>query len=185
MEIALQKQANAEGIISIKLTEADYAPQVEQKLKEYGRKANIKGFRPGKVPTGVVKKMFGKSVLADEINNILSQKVNEYVREQNLRILGEPLPNIEKSRTIDWETQKDFEFEYQVGIVADFTYDLSSKVKVTSYPFDIDKKVIDETLEDLRKRFGKVDYPETSEAEIIYMATYAQRKAILNANTPL
>ncbi len=164
MEIALQKQANAEGIISIKLTEADYAPQVEQKLKEYGRKANIKGFRPGKVPTGVVKKMFGKSVLADEINNILSQKVNEYVREQNLRILGEPLPNLEKSRNIDWETQKDFEFEYQVGIVSDFTYDLSAKVSVTSYPIEVDKKVVNETLEDLRKRFGKVDYPETSEA---------------------
>jgi trigger factor len=164
LEIALQKQANAEGIISIKLTEADYAPQVEQKLKEYGRKANIKGFRPGKVPTGVVKKMFGKSVLADEINNILSQKVNEYVREQNLRILGEPLPNLEKSRNIDWETQKDFEFEYQVGIVSDFTYDLSAKVSVTSYPIEVDKKVVNETLEDLRKRFGKVDYPETSEA---------------------
>lgn len=164
MEIALQKQAQSEGIISIKLSEADYAPQVEQKLKEYGRKANIKGFRPGKVPTGVVKKMFGKSVLADEINNILSQKVNEYVREQNLRILGEPLPNLEKSRNIDWETQKDFEFEYQVGIVADFSYELSSKVKVTSYPIEVDKKVLDETLEDLRKRFGKVDYPETSEA---------------------
>ncbi len=108
--------------------------------------------------------MFGKSILVEEINHLLSHKLSDYIKEQGLKILGEPLPNQEKSQTIDWETQKDFEFEYQIGMVDDFKYDLSDKVKVKSFPIEVDKKVIDETINDLRKRFGKVDHPEVTEA---------------------
>ena len=165
MEITLNKKNNTEGLIKIKLTEGDYQPHVEGKLKDYGRKANIKGFRAGKVPSGVVKKMFGKSVLVEEINRLLSHKLTDYIKENNLKILGEPLPNADKAKSIDWETQKDFEFEYQIGMIEEFSYDLSSKVKVKSHPIEIDKKLIDETIEDLKKRFGKVTYPELSEAD--------------------
>jgi trigger factor len=154
---------STEGLIKIRLTEGDYQPNVEEKVKDYARKANIKGFRQGKVPSGVIKKMYGKSILVDEINNLLTHKISDYIKEQNLKILGEPLPNQEKSRDIDWDTQKDFEFEYQIGMVDEFNYDLSSKVKVTSHPIDVDKAIIDETVNDLKKRFGKVNYPETSE----------------------
>lgn len=163
MEITLNKTNSTEGLIKIKLTEGDYQPSVEEKVKDYAKKANIKGFRQGKVPSGVIKKMFGKSILVDEITALLNHKISDYIRENNLKILGEPLPNQEKSRHIDWETQKDFEFEYQIGMVDEFSYDLSSKVKVTSHPITVDKSVIDETISDLKKRFGKVSYPETSE----------------------
>lgn len=162
MEITLNKKNNTEGLIKIKLSEGDYQPQVEKKLGEYARKANIKGFRPGKVPAGVVKKMFGKSILVEEINHVLSDKLNGYIREQNLKILGEPLPNLEKSRLIDWDAQTDFEFEYEIGMVEAFKYDLSDKVKVKSYPIEVDEKTINDTIADLRKRFGKVEYPEVS-----------------------
>ncbi|HYF70794.1 MAG TPA: trigger factor, partial [Ohtaekwangia sp.] len=164
MEITLDKKNNTEGIIKIKLTEGDYQPHVEEKVRDYSRKANIKGFRQGKVPAGVIKKMFGKSILVDEINHVLSHKLTDYIRENNLKILGEPLPDAEKSRNIDWDTQKDFEFEYQVGMVDDFSYDLSKKVKVKSFPIEVDAKVIDETIGDVKKRFGKATYPEISEA---------------------
>jgi trigger factor len=164
LEITLNKTNSTEGLIKIKLTEGDYQPNVEEKVKDYARKANIKGFRQGKVPSGVIKKMFGKSILVDEINNLLTHKLSDYIKDNNLKILGEPLPNQEKSRDIDWDTQKDFEFEYQIGMVEDFKYELSDKVKVKSYPIEIDKKVIDETINDLRKRFGKVDHPEVTEA---------------------
>jgi trigger factor len=107
--------------------------------------------------------MFGKSILVDEINHILSHKISDYIKENQIRIIGEPIPNQEKSGSIDWENQKDFEFEYQIGMVDEFKYDLSSKVKVKSYPIEIDAKIIDETVSDLRKRFGKVNYPETSD----------------------
>lgn len=163
MEITLNKKGTTEGLIKIKLNEGDYQPHVEEKVKDYARKANIKGFRQGKVPTGVIKKMFGKSILVDEINHLLSHKISDYIKENNLKILGEPLPNAEKTREIDWEAQKDFEFEYQIGMVEDFTYDLSSKAKVKGYKIELDKKVIDETVADLKKRFGKVNYPDASE----------------------
>jgi trigger factor len=163
LEITLDKKGTTEGLIKIKLKEGDYQPHVEEKVKDYARKANIKGFRQGKVPTGVIKKMFGKSIMVDEINHLLSHKLSDYIKENNLKILGEPLPNAEKTRDIDWEAQKDFEFEYQIGMVEDFSYDLSSKAKVKGYKIELDKKVIDDTINDLRKRFGKVTYPETSE----------------------
>lgn len=164
MEITLNKTNNTEGLIKIKLTEGDYQPHVEEKVKDYARKASIKGFRQGKVPTGVIKKMFGKSILVEEINHLLSHKLSDYIKENNLKILGEPLPNQDKAQTIDWETQKTFDFEYQIGMVEEFKYELSSKVSVKSYAIEVDEKTIQETVSDLKKRFGKVNYPEVSEA---------------------
>lgn len=163
MEISLDKNNSTEATIKVRLTEADYLAKVEDKIREYAKKATIKGFRAGKVPTGVIKKMFGKSLLVEEVNHLLSHKISEYIKDNRLKIIGEPLPNTEKAKLIDWETQKDFDFEYHVGLVEDFGYELSNKVKVTSYPIEVDKKVIDETIADLRKRFGKTDYPEISE----------------------
>ena len=165
MEITLNKKNNTEGLIKIIVTEGDYQPHVEEKVKDYARKANIKGFRQGKVPTGVIKKMYGKSILVEEINHLLSHKLSDYIKENNLKILGEPLPDQQKALGIDWDTQKNFEFDYQIGMVDDFNYELSPKVKVKSYPIEVDAKIIEETMEDLKKRFGKVNYPENSESQ--------------------
>ncbi|TXH26440.1 MAG: trigger factor [Cyclobacteriaceae bacterium] len=164
MNITLDKQSATDGIIKIALAESDYQPKVEEKTKEYARKANIKGFRQGKVPSGVIKKMYGKSILVEEVNHIVSHAVSDYIRDQKLRILGDPMPNQEKAFGIDWDSQKDFEFEFQIGLVEDFSVDLSPKVKVKSYPITVDQAVIDETIEDVKQRFGNVTYPEVSEA---------------------
>ncbi len=164
MNITLNKQSNTEGILNIKLTESDYLPKVDEKMKEYSRKASIKGFRPGKVPTGVIKKMFGKSILVEEVNHLISHSISDYIKENKLKVLGDPLPNEDKARAIDWDNQKDFEFEFQLGMVEDFKVDLSSKVKVTSHPIEVDQNVVDETLNDIKRRYGKVSYPEVSEA---------------------
>jgi trigger factor len=164
LEITLDKKSNTEGLIKIKLTEGDYQPNVEEKVKDYAKKANIKGFRPGKVPTGVIKRMFGKSILVDEINHLLSHKLSDYIRDNNIRILGDPLPNQEAAQTIDWDAQKDFEFEYQIGMVDDFKYEISDKIKVKAYKIEVEDKIVDETIADLKRRFGKVNYPESSGA---------------------
>jgi trigger factor len=163
MNITLDKQSTTDGLIKIKLTSSDYQPKVEEKLKEYSRKAVIKGFRAGKVPSGVIRKMYGKSILVEEVNHLISHSISDYIKENNLRILGDPLPNQEKAGAIDWDSQKDFEFEFQVGMVEDFQYDLSPKVKLKSYSIAVDEKEMDDALTDLKKRFGKVSYPEISE----------------------
>ncbi len=163
MDITLDKKSTTDGLIKIKLSQSDYQPKVEEKIKDYARKANIKGFRQGKVPHGVIKKMFGKSILVEEVNHLLSHSVSDYIKSNKLKILGEPLPNQEKANQIDWDTQNEFEFEFQIGLVDDFNYELSSKVKLKSYPIEVDKKVIDDTVADLQKRFGEVAHPEVSE----------------------
>lgn len=162
MNITLDKPSATDGTIRITLQETDYRPKVDEKVKEYSRKMNIKGFRQGHVPAGVVRKMFGKSILVEEVNHLLSHSVSEYIKEKNLKVLGDPLPNQEKARGIDWETQKEFEFEFQIGLVEDFAVDISSSVKVKSYTIEVDNKVMDETLEDIKRRFGNITYPETS-----------------------
>ncbi len=162
MNITLDQPSPTDGLIKITLNQSDYQPKVEEKVKEYSRKMNIKGFRQGKVPSGVVRKMFGKSILVEEVNHLLSHSVSDYIKEKKLNILGDPLPNQEKAKLIDWETQKDFEFEFQVGLVEDFTVDISDKVKVKSHPIEVDQKVMDETIENVRRQFGDITYPEVS-----------------------
>jgi trigger factor len=162
LNITLDKPSATDGTIRITLNETDYLPKVEEKVKEYSRKMNIKGFRQGHVPAGVVRKMFGKSILVEEVNHLLSHSVSEYIKEKNLKVLGDPLPNQEKARSIDWDTQKEFEFEFQIGLVEDFAVDISSGVKVKSYTIEVDDKVMEETLEDIKRRFGNITYPETS-----------------------
>jgi trigger factor len=162
LNITLDKPSATDGTIRITLQETDYLPKVEEKVKEYSRKMNIKGFRQGHVPAGVVRKMFGKSILVEEVNHLLSHSVSEYIKEKNLKVLGDPLPNQDKARNIDWDTQKEFEFEFQIGLVEDFKVDISSGVKVKSYEIEVDNKVMDETLEDIKRRFGNITYPETS-----------------------
>jgi len=165
LNITLDKQSATDGLIKIQLSATDYQPKVDEKLKDYARKANIKGFRQGKVPTGVIKKMFGKSILVEEVNHIVSHSVSDYIRDQKLRILGDPMPNQDKGFAIDWDNQKDFEFEFQIGLVEDFQVDLSKKVKVNAHKIEVAQKVIDETLEDLKTRFGNTTYPDVSEAD--------------------
>ena len=164
MDITLDKKSTTDGLIKIKLSQSDYQPKVEEKIKNYARKATIKGFRQGKIPHGVIKKMFGKSILVEEVNHLLSHSVSDYIKDNKLKILGDPIPNQEKANLIDWDIQKDFEFEFQIGMVDEFKYELSPKVKLKSHVIEVDKKVIEDTKADLTKRFGEVTHPEISEA---------------------
>jgi trigger factor len=162
VNITLDKKSKTDGTLRISITEADYTPAVNKKIKDYAGRANIKGFRQGKVPTGVIKNMFGKSFLADEVNNLISKSITGYIKDNKLNVLGEPLPNEEKAASIDWETQKDFEFEFQVGMAEDFTVELSSKIKVTRNLIEVTDKTVGEAVEEARKRYGEVSHPETS-----------------------
>ena len=162
MEISLDKTDKNEGLIKISLKEADYQPAVDQKVKDYRKKANIKGFRPGKVPESMIRSMYGKSLVVEEINRLVGQKLSSYLKESETNFLGEPLPNREKSDNIDWETQKDFEFEYNIGFANDFDLKIDRKLKTERYKIKIDDTVLKETVENLQRQFG-----EPKKAEII------------------
>lgn len=164
MDIQLDQISKTEALIKINLKEADYQPKVEEKLKEYSKKAQIKGFRPGKVPQNLINKMYGKSILVDEINHMVSHKVMDYIKENDIQILGDPLPNAEKAAELDWENGSEFDFEYEIGIVPEFDLKVDNKLKVDTFSIKIDDKLMAETLENLQKQFGETTNPEVSEA---------------------
>lgn len=157
MDITLDKKGNTEGSIKISLTEADYQPKVEQKIKQYRKQVNLKGFRPGKVPANLIKKMYGRDIKVEEINGLLAEKLTQYIKENDLKIVGDPLPDREAIEGIDWENQSEFEFSYDVGYVNDIAYDLSDQVRVTKYVIPVTDEKIDETIESLKKRFGTTE----------------------------
>ncbi|AFL84516.1 trigger factor [Belliella baltica DSM 15883] len=169
MEITLDKHSANQASVKIKLNETDYQPKVDAKVKEYARKANIKGFRPGKAPITMVKKLYGTSVLVDEINSILSTSLNDYLKAQTFRILGDPLPVIEDADKIDWNNQKEFDFEYKIGFVEDVKVAIDKKTNATSYSVEVDKATINDAVENLRSQYGKMTNPEESqEGDFLY-----------------
>jgi trigger factor len=165
LDITLNKKDNTNASIKIILNEADYQPNVEQKIKEYRKNANIKGFRPGKVPASYIKKLYGKSILVEEINSMLSKSLTDYIKENDLKILGEPIPNQEDAAKIDWDNQKDFEFEYTLGLVDEFDIKLDDKFKVEKYVIEVTDKVMKETMDNLTKQHGDTESVEESKAE--------------------
>ena len=165
MDITLNKKDNTNASIKIILNEADYQPNVEQKIKEYRKNANIKGFRPGKVPASYIKKLYGKSILVEEINSMLSKSLTDYIKENDLKILGEPIPNQEDAAKIDWDNQKDFEFEYTLGLVDEFDIKLDDKFKVEKHVIEVTDKVMKETMDNLTKQHGDTESVEESKAE--------------------
>lgn len=163
MEITLDKHAANQASVKIKLNEADYQPKVDAKLKDYARKATIKGFRPGKAPVSMVKRMYGTSVLVEEINELLSSSLNNYLKEQTFKILGDPLPIIEDADQIDWNTQKEFEFQYKIGFVDNVQVNFDGTLEATSYSVEMDGKEVDDAIQNLRSQYGKMTNPEVSE----------------------
>lgn len=163
MEISLDKHSANQASVKIKLNEADYQPKVEAKLKDYAKKANIKGFRPGKAPVSMIKKMYGTSVLVDEINELLSSSLNTYLKEQTFRILGDPLPVIEDADSIDWKNQTEFEFQYKIGFVENIDFKLDESLKATAYKVEMSENEVEEAITNLRSQYGKMTNPEVSE----------------------
>ncbi|MCA8831209.1 trigger factor [Hymenobacter pini] len=167
MDITLNKKDDQlHAILTVNLTEADYAPAVESKLKEYSKQAQIKGFRPGKVPVTLVRKMYGKGILVEEINQLLGKSVDSYIKENDLKILGEPLP---VATDIDFDNQKDYSFQFELGLLPEFDLPGDQAVSVDRHKVDLDENTLSETYEQLGRQFGETIEPETSEAnDFIY-----------------
>ncbi|MCC7301493.1 MAG: trigger factor [Bacteroidia bacterium] len=163
MNITQEKIDPLHAVVKVKLAPEDYQAQVDSALKDYSKKVNMPGFRPGKVPVGMIRKMYGKSILADELNKILNDSVHKYIRENNIEILGNPLPAVDEQVNIDWENQKEFEFTYDIGLAPAFELSLSKSEKVPFYSVRIDETLVGKYIEDLSRRYGKLINPEISE----------------------
>jgi trigger factor len=174
MNITQENKGNLAATLKIQLTKEDYNEKVEKALKDMQRKAQMPGFRPGKVPMGLVKKMYGKSVLADEVNKVLIDGIYDYIKENEINILGNPLPDHDKTAGIDWENQTDFEFHYDIGIAPVIDLELSDGISVEYYKIKIEDSMVEDTIKDITRRYGKMINPETSEKDDVLFGEFAE-----------
>ena len=163
MNITKESIDELNATLKIKLEKKDYEEKVNNVLKDYRKKAKIDGFRPGMVPMGLVKKMYGKAVLAEEINKILSENLTKHIIDEKLNILGEPLPSIKEQAPIDWDNQTEFEFAFDIALSPEFELNLSKRDKVTYYDIDVAQDLIDKTIESHTKFFSKSENVELVE----------------------
>lgn len=164
------------AIVTLSIEKADYTESVDKKLRDYRKKANIPGFRPGMVPAGLIKKMYGKQMVAEEINKLVSDSLYNYIREENVNLLGEPLPNTTEQKPIDFDTQEDFEFVFDLGIAPEFDVELTKKDKVTYYNIAVSDEMIDNQVKSYTGRYGKyiqedvVEEKDMLKGELLEMA---------------
>ena len=164
MNITFEAPDKINGLMTITLESADYQPEVEKTLKDYRKRANIPGFRPGQAPMGMIKRQFGTSVKVDAVNKLLGEKLYEYVRENKIQMLGEPLPS-EQQEALDFESDQPLTFKFDIAVAPEFEAKLSGKDKVPFYNITVDDKLIDQQVEMYQSRAGQYEKVEQFDAE--------------------
>ena len=164
MNISFEAPDKVNGLMTITLEKADYQTEVEKTLKDYRKRANIPGFRPGQAPMGMIKRQFEPSVKVDVVNKLLGEKLYEYVRENKIQMLGEPLPS-EQQEQLDFDGDKPLVFKFDIAVAPEFTATLTGKDKVDYYNITVDDKLIDQQVEMYQSRAGQYEKVEKFDAE--------------------
>lgn len=181
MEITRENIDELNAVIKVDIKKDDYNPKVEKILKDYRKTANIPGFRKGHVPMGMVKKQYGQAVLVDEVNKLLQESLNNYITEEKLEVLGNPLPKDQES--FDWE-QDDYSFEFELGLSPKFDVDLNTKKPITQYQIVADEEMIDNQIKTIQKQYGKlVAKEEVEEGDVVAGTFKNEEEGIENTTT--
>lgn len=168
MNVKFEKKDDLNGTISVNVGNADYAPEVDKKLKDYQKKANIPGFRPGMAPKGMIEKMFGTSILLEAVNAAASKGLFDYIDEHKLNILGQPVLN-DESKIDELVKGKEYTFHFDIGLTPEFTLNISENDIFTRYEVSITEQMIDEEVERMRKRFGNLHQVEVAgDNDVVY-----------------
>ena len=163
MEFTLKNQSAVSAILSVNIQEADYSALVEKQLKNFRQKANISGFRPGMVPMGLIKKQYGTAVKAEEINKLLQTKIFEYIRENKIDMLGEPLPIEAQQAGINMAEDKDFTFEFEIALAPKFDAVLDKNDKLAYYKIQPTEEMIESQVNMFAQRCGEYKQVEAYE----------------------
>ncbi len=168
--------------VTIKIDEKDYADKVEQKLKDYRKNIEMPGFRKGKVPMNLVKQKYERALIADEVNNQMQDALNNYLQENKIAILGYPIPSKEQ-KEIDWATDKEFEFNYDLGLAPEVDVDLSKIDGVTSYTITADKKMVDKEVEQIQQQYGSFSDLDEVKKDSFVLGTFINEAEGINSQT--
>lgn len=174
MNITQEKTGNLNAVVKIKIAPADYAEKVDKAIKDQAKKAQLPGFRKGMVPAAHIKKMHGKSILVEEVNNLLNDTLTNYIAEQKLEILGQPLPKLDDLKNFKWDNTDEFEFDYELGLAPSFEVDISSKDTFTEYVVKADKETLESRIKNIRRSYGKMSNPEISADNDVLYADLSQ-----------
>ena len=169
MNITQDKIDNLNSVVTVQINPEDYKTRVEKAIKDQAKKAKLPGFRPGMVPPAHIKRMYGKSILVDEINNMLNDTLTNYIKENNLEVLGQPLPKLDDSKEFNWDYSDEFEFIYELGLAPEFKLDFSSGDTLTQYKIKVDDETLASRITNLRKSYGKMTNPDVSaDNDVLY-----------------
>ena len=160
MNISIEKPTAVSAVITMNMEKADYEQPLNEALKKFARKAQMPGFRPGKVPMSLVKKLYGPQAKLEEVNRLLSQRLFDYIREEQLNILGEPLPH-EGQEPQDIERDDDFTFQFDIALAPEFQVELTAKDKITFYDITVDDDQIDAQITSMRSQMGHSEDVDT------------------------
>ena len=155
MNITFESADKINGLMTITIEKADYEEKVRKTLNDYRKKAQVPGFRPGMVPMGLIKKQYGTAVKAEEVNRLLGEKLYEYMKEQNIRMLGEPLPNEEKQQPQDLAGDGPFTFVFDIAVAPEFKAELTEKDKIDYYDIKVDDKLVDDQVKMYASQAGE------------------------------
>ena len=164
MNISFEAPDKINGLMTITLEKDDYQGEVEKTLKDYRKRANVPGFRPGMTPMGLIKRQYGTAVKVDVVNKMLGEKLYEYVRENKIQMLGEPLPS-DQQETLDFEGDAPLTFKFDIAVAPEFEAKLSGKDKIDYYNITVDDKLIDHQVEMYQQRAGHYEKVEAYDAE--------------------
>jgi trigger factor len=168
MNITRENIDDLNVVLKISIDKPDYEEKVETVLKDYRKKASIKGFRPGMVPIGMIRKIYGRAVQIEEINKVVTENIQKYITEEKLDILGDPLPKADEKESLDFDTQEDFTFTFEIGLAPDVVLPLSKHNKVNEYAISIDDKMRNDYIENYTRRFGELQKAEkTGEKDVV------------------
>ena len=168
MKVLQQSVDKLNAILKVEIKSEDYQNKVKTSLEKYRKSAKVPGFRPGKVPFGMIEKQYGKSVLAEELNKLANDSLYKYITEEKLEILGNPIPTEDEKFKGDMENPGDFEFAYEIGFSPKFDIPISSRKSIEYFAVKVDDKLISSQIEDLRRRYGKMEStPEVGEKDMV------------------
>ena len=177
MNIIQEKVDNLNAVLKVQIAPEDYKPAVDTAIKKYSKQVNMPGFRKGMVPPGLVRKMYGKSLLVEELNKIVSDAVDKHINDNNIKVLGNPMPKPDNNFEMSLDNPADFEFAFEMGLAPEVNITLPPAKTFTAYEITVDSKVIDDEISKIQRRYGKYISPEVSDAECSVYGTFQELDA--------
>ena len=174
MDVSVKKIDTLNAVLTVKISNEDYKTPYESSLKNHRKQMQLPGFRKGHVPTSIIKKKYGPSILAEEIDKILNKSIYDHIKENKLNILGNPLPIEDEKAKVDWNQPSDFEFSYELGLAPEILPDLPGRLKYIKYQPKINEALIDKQVDDFARRYGKLTSVEKAGDRDMIMANFKE-----------